>query len=273
MATTVRQIPASAPGFLATLLSEWTKIRTIRTTWIILGLAVGLSIGVSALVALVSGMTYDSWGAGAQAAFDPVTVSISGMLFRLILLIVLGVTTVTAEYGSGMIRTTFISTPHRVRVFAAKALIVSSLGLATGALTVPGMFFVSQPIFQAYGLPTASITDGETARLLLVYALVQALIYTAIPFAIAWLLRGTASAITLSVGLFFLPWMLAPMLPAWLQTHVLRYLPDLATDSLAGFGELNAALHLDATVAAVVVTIWLFGMFGVAATALQRRNA
>jgi hypothetical protein len=67
--------------------------------------------------------------------------------------------------------------------------------------------------------------------------------------------------------------MLASMLPAWLRTHVLRYLPDLATDSLAGFADVDAATHLDATVAAVVVTIWLLGMFGIAATALRRRNA
>jgi ABC-2 type transport system permease protein len=263
---------AAVPGFWATLQSEWTKQRTVRSTWIVVGMALGLSIGVSALVAVVSGATYDSWGAGAQASFDPLTISMAGMLFRLILLIVLGVTTVTSEYGSGMLRTTLITTPGRLRVFWAKALIVAGLGLATGALTVPGMFFVSQPIFRAYGLPTATFSDGETARLLVVYAFVQAVVYTLIPFTIAWLLRGTTSAIVVSVGLFALPLMLAPMLPAWLQTNVLRYLPDFATDSLAGLIEVEAATYLGTMSALFVVTIWLVGLLALAATALQRRD-
>ena len=48
-------------------------------------------------------------------------------------------TAVTSEYSSGMIRTTFIVNPHRIRVGAAKALIVGILGVGIHAIAVPGL--------------------------------------------------------------------------------------------------------------------------------------
>ena len=63
---------ALEPGFGATLRSEWTKLTSLRATWLIVSLGIGLSVGFSALIALVSGMTYTDWNEGTLAAFDPV---------------------------------------------------------------------------------------------------------------------------------------------------------------------------------------------------------
>ena len=146
--TSIRGATATAaPGFGSTLQSEWTKLRTVRSTWIIVALMIGLSVGISSLTSLAAGLTYDNWGDDAQASFDPLLSSLTGQLFRLMLLIVLGTTAVTSEYGSRMIRTTFIVNPRRSQVFAAKALIVTALSLVVSAISVPGMFLVSQPIF------------------------------------------------------------------------------------------------------------------------------
>ncbi len=117
---------ALEPGFGSTLRSEWTKLRSLRATWIIVSLGIGLSVGFSALIALVSGLTHDSWNDATLAAFDPVLTTNSGSLFGCILLIMLGVTAVTAEYSSGMIRTTFVSTPRRLKVFTAKTMVVAA---------------------------------------------------------------------------------------------------------------------------------------------------
>jgi ABC-2 type transport system permease protein len=265
-------MPVAHPGFGATLLSEWTKLRSVRSTWIIVGLTIGLSIGVSALTSLVAGLTYDSWGDGARASFDPVLSSLTGQLFRLILLIVLGVTVVTSEYGSRMIRTTFIVNPRRTRVLAAKAIIVTALALAISAITVPGMFLISQAIFEHYGLATASISDSDTTRLLLVYTVSQGLVYTLIPFAIAWLLRSAASAISVSIGFIFLTSVLSPLVPVWVQHNVFRYFPDLATDSLSGMNQYGAAIHLSQGPALAVIIIWLVCMLATAAFVLNQRD-
>lgn len=271
-ATTRTVIANAEPGFGSTLRSEWTKIRSVRSTWIIMMLAIVLSIGTSALVSLVIGATTNAWDDSGFGLHDPVLASMSGMPFRLILLIVLGVTSVTSEYSSRTVHTTFIVNPRRLRVLAAKAVIVGILGVMVGAITVAGMFLVSQAIFSSYGLETASITDSDTARYLITYGVAQAAIYTMIPFSIAWLLRGTATAITASLGFLLLPFMLAAIVPAWVQANVLRYMPDVATDSLAGYTESDASTYLSQTPAIAVVAIWLIGLLIAAAVVLHRRD-
>jgi ABC-type transport system involved in multi-copper enzyme maturation permease subunit len=254
------------------LQSEWTKLRSLRSTWIIVSLAIGLSIGFSALIALTSGLTHDSWNDTVREAFDPVLTTNSGSLFGCILLILLGVTVVTSEYSSRMVRTTFIVNPRRHQVFAAKAIIVATLGLAITTISIPGMFLVSQPIFGYYGLETASITDGDTFRTLMRIILTQALNYAVIPFAIAWLLRGTASAITVSIGFLWLPWMLGPIVPLWVQENLFRYLPDVAANSLSGITKADAPQYLSQTPAIMVVAIWVTGLLAAAAFVLNRRD-
>ena len=269
---TARVISNRAPGFGATLNSEWTKLRSLRSTWIIASMAIGLSIGFSALIAFVSGLTSDSWNATVRAAFDPVLTTNSGSLFGCILLIVLGVTAVTSEYSSGMIRTTFIGNPRRNQVLAAKATVVALFGLMITVISIPGMFLVSQPIFGHYGLPTASITDSSTYRILIAIFLTQMLNYALIPFAIAWLLRGTASAITVSIGMLWLPWMLGPILPNVVKHNVLRYLPDVAANSISGIYKADNAVYLSHTLAMMVIAIWVLGLLAAAAIVLNRRD-
>ena len=264
---------ASQPGFGSVLASEWTKLRSVRSTWIIIVLAITLSIGFSALIALVQGVTFDDWSPQEQTVFDPLINSTSGLLFGLILMIVFGVIAVTSEYSSGTIRTTFIATPKRLRVLAAKTLIVGLLGIIIAAIIMPAMVFVSQMIFGAYVMETVSAGDEGVMRLILSFILAGGLIYTLIPLAIGFILRGTASAITLSIGLFFLPWMLAPLLPNWVQENVIRFLPDIAMDSLGGVTASTSTMYLSQTPAIITIAAWLVGSLLLAGYMLKRRDA
>lgn len=260
------------PGFGDMLRAEWTKLRSIRSTWIIVSLAIGLAVGFSALLALVTGLTEDPWNDGIRPSFDPVISAMGGWIFGMILAIVLGVTSVSAEYGSRMIRTTFIANPRRYQVFAAKAIVVGLLGMTISAIAIPGMFLVSQPIYRAYGIESASITDAEALRYILIAGLLQGVFYTLIPFSIAWLLRSAASAIALSLGFSILPWMLTPLVPHWVQVNVFRYLPDNARDSLIGLLEIDAPTYLGQTPAIIAIAVWIVGLLVVAAVVMNRRD-
>lgn len=270
--STTRVTTNSAPGFGALLRSEWTKLRSVRSTWIIVALAIGLSIGFSAVIALVSGLTHDSWNDTVAARFDPILTTLSGWLFGMIVVITLAVTSVTSEYGSRTIKTTFILNPQRNRVFAAKAAVLALLGLAITAAALPGMFLVSQPIFAHYGLATASVRDHDAQRYLIAVVILQGLICTLIPFSFAWLLRGAASAITTALGFAVLPWMLTAVVPAWVSAHVFRFMPDNAKDSILGVSKSDAVTHLSQTPAMIVVAVWILGLLALAALAVNRRD-
>jgi ABC-type transport system involved in multi-copper enzyme maturation permease subunit len=269
---TLTSTTAAKPGFGSLLQSEWTKLRSLRSTWIIVGLGIGLSIAFSAIIALTSGLTHDSWNDTVRNAFDPVLTTNSGSLFGCILLILLGVMAVSSEYSSRMIRTTFIASPNRMQVFAAKATVVGLLGLVITAISIPGMFLVSQPIFRHYGLATASITDSDTYTILGRIILTQMLNYVLIPFALAWLLRSAAAAIAVSLGFMWLPWMLGPVLPLWAKENVVRYFPDVAANSLSGITKVGSPEHLSQTPAIIVIALWVTGSLTLAAFVLNRRD-
>jgi ABC-2 type transport system permease protein len=260
------------PGFGAQLQSEWTKLRSVRSTWIMVGLAIVLSVGLSALTAFVTGLTVDSWSHDAQAGFDPFRGGMAGLLFSMILLIALGVTAVTSEYSTRMIQTTFALNPRRIQVLAARAIVVGAIGLAISAITIPGMFLINQAILGAYGIETYAFSDAGVARVLIVYMIANGLIYTLVPFSIAFLMRGTASAITTSLGLFSLPVLLAPLLPVWIRENILKFFSDFAIDSVAGITPLDTAAYLSETGGIFVITCWIVGPLVAAAVVLNRRD-
>lgn len=172
-----------------------------------------------------------------------------------------------------MIRTTFIVNPRRSQVLLAKVVIVGFLGMLISGISMTGMFLVSQAILGSYGLETASLGDSDAYRVIIVYALLGGLIYTLIPLSIGFLLRGTVSGITASIGFFFLPFMVGAALPVWIQENVVRYFPDLAMDSLGGLTASDAATHVSDGLAVVVILIWLIAAPTIAAFFLNRRDA
>lgn len=270
--TTRRATSHLEPGFTAMLRSEWTKLRSLRSTWIMVSLAIGLSIAFSGGIALVSGMTHDSWNDFVREQFDPILTTLGGWIFGMVLVITLGVTSVTSEYSSRTIRTTFVLTPRRGRIFAAKALVLAAVGVGTAALAIPGMLLIAQPIFRHYGLESVSITSEAAIRYMITTVILQGLICTLIPFSFAWLLRGTAAAITTSIGFAVLPWTLTSLVPLWVKENVFRYLPDNAKDRLIGVLKPDAATYLGQTAAIVVIAAWIVGLLVAAAIALHRRD-
>src|SRR4051794_13466833 len=95
--------------FRHTLAAEWTKLATLRSTWLTLGLGMVLSIGTTALAALALGATRDDWAPD----FSPITLSMIGQIWALIICSVFGALVASREYSGGMIRLTLAATPRR----------------------------------------------------------------------------------------------------------------------------------------------------------------
>src|ERR1700761_5076961 len=103
------------------LKGEWTKLRTLPSTWRTAIFAGALAIGFTGLVDLQQvGLT-----AAQRHPFDATSASLFGVIIVATLLGALAVRTVTAEYATGMIRSTFSAMPARRLVLAAKAATVA----------------------------------------------------------------------------------------------------------------------------------------------------
>lgn len=269
-------LTSSAAGrsarFIDTLASEWVKLTTLRSTYITLVLGVVLSIAMTALVSLAVGSTFDSWSLADQMQFEPILFSMAGNVVTLISLSVFGVLAAAGEYSSGMIRLTLTATPKRGRVLLAKLLLVSSITMVLGLITVTGMFLVGQAVAEAYGMPAAGLGDADALRLVLGLGAVTPL-FPIVGFALGVILRSTAGAITTVLGMLWLPIIFGGLLPSWWQENVLSLLPGSAVDSLTIAHLAESPMYSDPALGVVIVAAWLAAFVGGAYFALSRRDA
>jgi ABC-2 type transport system permease protein len=101
--------------------AEWTKLRTLPSTWRTVAMTVVAAIGFSVLATAVQASSWATMNAQQRQAFDPTSSSLTGMWVAVVILGALGVRSVSSEYATGMIRATFTAMPARRLVLVAKA--------------------------------------------------------------------------------------------------------------------------------------------------------
>ncbi|HEX5369328.1 MAG TPA: ABC transporter permease subunit [Dehalococcoidia bacterium] len=265
------QTRRAAPGMLAQIRAEWTKIRSARALYIQILCAIVLGIGFSALICFAVASSWDKTSAADKADFHTVMISLAGTGFADIVLIVTGVTLVASEYTSGMVRLTMTVTPSRLRVFFAKLIVILFVCWAISIVFVLGAFFAGQAVLSTHsGIPTASLGDSDAQRGILATWLTAPL-FPLIGAALGAILRSTASAITATLGLVFLPAIFGGLLPDSWQKHVIAYLPGNAGDALQR-ADHNYLTYISPGTAIVTLLVWLALFFIVASIFLQRRD-
>src|SRR4029077_17960354 len=125
----------SAVGVLSEIRAERIKLSTTRSVLWTAAVVAVLSIGLAAL----QGST--AYGA---APLPPEKAATGVAVFGVPVLMVLAAMTVTGEYRSGMIRTTFMATPNRSLVLAAKAIVAAAFSGVNTALMVIGAVLVAR---------------------------------------------------------------------------------------------------------------------------------
>jgi hypothetical protein len=98
--------PATTVGFSNLLLSEWTKLRSVRSTYWTTILAAFLTVGLGAVVCIRWAQLITNADPGKIDGFDPTMTSLSGVYLAQIAIGTLGVLVISSEYGTGMIRAT-----------------------------------------------------------------------------------------------------------------------------------------------------------------------
>src|ERR1700753_624875 len=117
-----------------TVVSEWIKFRSLRSTWWSIGIALLISVGLGILFADLRGNDIMHHG-----GFEPdqTAVSLRGFYLAQLAIGVLGVLFVTGEYSTGMIRATLAAVPKRVPVWLGK---ISVFAVVTFVITLAAAF-------------------------------------------------------------------------------------------------------------------------------------
>jgi ABC-2 type transport system permease protein len=184
--------------------AEWTKLRTEAGARWLLFATVALTVAVSAGVA--AAVTCPAEGGCSQ---DTTKLSLTGIYLGQAVVAVLAVLVISGEYSTGMIRTTLTAMPRRSAVLAAKATILTGMGLVAGTIAVLGSLLAGRLILPgngftaAHGHPPLSLADGPTLRAAAGSVLYLVLI-ALLSLGTATAVRDSATAIGVVLGLLYL---------------------------------------------------------------------
>ena len=207
-------------------LSEWTKLRSVRSTRYVLAAAVLIGIGLAALYSTVIVTHWVHMRAGEKAGFNPLDAGMVGVNVAQLAIGVLGVLVISSEYSTGMIRSSFSAVPKRLPVLWAKAGVFSAVTFLLMVPTVLIAFFVSQSILSGQHLQIAFSHPG-VAR-----AVIGAALYLTVlgvfALGLAAITRNTAAGIASFAGILFVLPGLIHLLPSSWFDAINPYLPSNA---------------------------------------------
>jgi ABC-2 type transport system permease protein len=139
-------------GLRGALASEFTKLRSVRSTYWTLGSLFVVSVGLS--LAITAGISANmANNPQHKAGFDATQTSLTVFFFLGQLIIaVIGAMVITSEYSTGMIRTSLTAQPRRGVVYAAKAIAFTTVTLVISLVTSFAAFFVGQAMLSGKGV-------------------------------------------------------------------------------------------------------------------------
>ena len=257
-------------SFPRVLKSEILKLRTLRSTWIMLASMLVLFVAFGALAALSTTGKLSTGNRPRAIPLDPVTTVLAGAGFAVLVMSVFGVLSGAREYGSGMIRTTLSFVPKRLHVLWAKTIALLIFVIPVTLVAAFGAFFVGMAVLSAAGSATVPFSDPDAQRVLFgTAANITGL--AIIGLALGMAMRSMPGAIaTVIGGVLILPALLTALLPeSW--RSVLKFLPSNAA---APFTEVTVRPDLLAIGPGIIVfTAWVALSLAIAAILLVRRDA
>jgi ABC-type transport system involved in multi-copper enzyme maturation permease subunit len=207
-------------------LSEWTKLRSVRSTrWSLLA-TLAFIIGIGILVCVVFESRWPHLNPGERRDFHPLRANLAGVNFAQLAIGVLGVLVITAEYSTGMIRATFSAVPKRLPVLWGKALVFGAVAFAISLPAVFIVFFIGQAILSGQHINIGISHPG------VIRALFGAALYLTVMgllgLGLGSIVRSTAGGIAALAGIVFVLPPIIGLLPSSVSNSIDPYLPSNA---------------------------------------------
>jgi ABC-2 type transport system permease protein len=255
---------SSSVGWSNILRSEWTKLRSVRSTYWTLAAVLLATVGICVL-ACWSYVAHFPTDPSELVGFDSTLFSLNGLYLAQLAIGTLGVLAITGEYATGMIRTTMAAVPQRRVLLAAKAVVFTAVALAVGEIASFAAFLIGQAILGTKGAGV-SLTDSSALRAVVGGGLFLAVVGL-LGLGLGAAIRHTAGATAALFGLLFLPSALVDLLPTAWRNDLIPYMPANAGSQIftvfpnrgalapwAGFGVFCAYAAAALAVAMITIT-------------------
>jgi len=207
-------------------LSEWTKLRSVRSTRWALLVTLLFIIGIGVIACVVFESRWPSLSAHDRSHFRPLRANLAGVNLAQLAIGVLGVLVITAEYSTGMIRATFSAVPKRLPVLWGKAFVFGAVVFVVSLPAVFIVFFIGQAILSGQHINIAISHPG------VVRALFGAPLFLTVMglfgLGLGAIVRNTAGGIAALAGIVFVLPPLLGILPTSFTNTVDPYLPSNA---------------------------------------------
>jgi hypothetical protein len=216
------------------LAAEWIKMRSVRSTgWSIFAMTL-ITIGVAVIAGITVTHQWNTFSLPEKVTFDPTGLSLRGLLFSELVIGVLGVLIISAEYGTVTIRATLSAVPHRPLVLAAKAAVFGFLALVVGEVLSFGAFFLCQVLLSSPA-PHATLSQPGVLRAVVGGGLLVP-VFGLFALGLGAIVRHTAGAITAYVGAFLVLPLIIEALPSSIGHPVLKYMPFVIINAMTSVG-------------------------------------
>jgi ABC-2 type transport system permease protein len=297
-------------GLRGAIASEFTKIRSVRSTYWTLAALLVVSIGIGAAITGGTAASF-SHNLANKAGFDATQTSLVAFFeIGQLIIAVIAALAITSEYSTGMIRTSLTAQPRRGTVYAAKAIVLTSLTLIVSLVTSFAAFFVGQALLSSSGVSASlfhSVTIPQNANVtcpqgaggggrlppgctvtfsgtdvihpttVLLAIIGCALFVTLVAilaFGIGALVRHTAGAIAIAIAALFIIPVLEQALPDQWRWDIMRFLPDAANQVVSVTIPGNANQHLWSAWPQLGVTaLWAAALLAAGAYLFRKRDA
>jgi len=217
-------------SFARVLQAEWIRFRSLRSTWITLAVTILFVVGLGALFTAARAAHWPPDDPSEALTFDPTRASLGGTFLAQLAVGVLGVLLVTGEYSTGMIRATFTAVPRRLAVLTGRSVVFAVVTFVLLLPTCVIAFVLGQHLLSSKDIQTHFGAPGVTR------AVIGAALYLVaiglLGVALGWLVRHTAGAIAVLVGLLLILPILVHLLPDPWPDRISKWLPGDAGQAL-----------------------------------------
>jgi len=261
------EAPPQGLTFSGILLSEWIKLRSLRSTVWSFSIMIVLQIAIGVLVAFAISSSAGAGGAlPVQNAEVAVSVVIGGLAVGQLIIAVLGVLIISGEYSTGQIRSSLTAVPTRLPVLWAKTIVFGVTTFVLSLISLLVTYVVTAPILAGVGI-SASLLDEAVWPHLIGAAAYLAFIGV-ISLGLGAIVRSAAGGIAFSLGLLLVvPVVLALIPVTWVQ-GLSNWLPSSAGGQL--YFDLGV---FEAWQAQLIMVGWMALSIGIAALLIKRRDA